>query len=51
MSRSPERSLPFRFSDINSVYMCMSPMSVTFPAQLILLNFITAIIFCEEYKL
>jgi hypothetical protein len=51
MPRSSEWSLPFRFSNQSTVYIIISPMRATCPAQLILLDLITLEIFGEAYKL
>ena len=46
----PQWSLSFRFPHQNPVCPLLSPIHTTFPAHLILLNFITQMILGEEYR-
>jgi len=50
MPGSPKWSLSFRFHHQNPVYASPSPIRATFPAQLILLDFISRTMLREEYR-
>ena len=51
MPGSPRSSLSLRFPHQNPLYASPFPLHATFPAHFILLDFITRIIFGEEYRL